>query len=284
MIRFLKIPLIALSTLFTVQPAFAQTTPKSTRYAFSIEDALTFAKNNNIQVKNALLAVQMQKETNREITAGALPSVSFNGNLMDYLQLPVSLIPGEIFGGTPGTFIPVQFGTKYNSTLGFQLQQTLFDGQVFIGLQARKTSVDFQLKNLEVTEELIKANIYKVYYQLVASRTQIAILDANIVRLQQLEKDTKTLYQNGFAEKLDQDKVSIQLTNLQTEKLKAQNSIEIGYLGLKTLIGMRPQDTLELTDKITESQLEGDILSDTVFRYADRKEFQYLELAKKLNE
>jgi outer membrane protein TolC len=203
---------------------------------------------------------------------------------MDYLQLPVSLIPGEIFGGTPGTFIPVQFGTKYNSTLGFQLQQTLFDGQVFIGLQARKTSVDFQLKNLEVTEELIKANIYKVYYQLVASRTQIAILDANIVRLQQLEKDTKTLYQNGFAEKLDQDKVSIQLTNLQTEKLKAQNSIEIGYLGLKTLIGMRPQDTLELTDKITESQLEGDILSDTAFRYEDRKEFQYLELAKKLNE
>ncbi|MCA6491271.1 MAG: TolC family protein [Chitinophagaceae bacterium] len=284
MIRFLKIPLIALSTLLTVQPAFAQTTPKSARYAFSIEDALTFAKNNNIQVKNALLAVQMQKETNREITSGALPSVSFNGNLMDYLQLPVSLIPGEIFGGTPGTFIPVQFGTKYNSTLGFQLQQTLFDGQVFIGLQARKTSVDFQLKNLEVTEELIKANIYKVYYQLVASRTQIAILDANIVRLQQLEKDTKTLYQNGFAEKLDQDKVSIQLTNLQTEKLKAQNSIEIGYLGLKTLIGMRPQDTLELTDKITESQLEGDILSDTAFRYEDRKDFQYLELAKKLNE
>lgn len=164
------------------------------------------------------------------------------------------------------------------------MQQTLFDGQVFIGLQARKTSIDFQLKNVEVTEELIKANIYKVYYQLVASRTQIAILDANILRLQQLEKDTKALYQNGFAEKLDQDKVSIQLTNLQTEKLKAQNSIEIGYLGLKTLIGMRPQDTLELTDKITDNQLEGDILSDTAFRYGDRKEFQYLELARKLNE
>jgi outer membrane protein TolC len=119
---------------------------------------------------------------------------------------------------------------------------------------------------------------------LVASKYQIAILDANILRLLQLEKDTKALYQNGFAEKLDQDKVSIQLTNLQTEKLKAENSIEIGYLGLKTLIGMRPQDTLILTDKITESQLEGDLLSDTAFRYEDRKEFQYLELAKKLNE
>jgi outer membrane protein TolC len=284
MIRSYPLPLIAI--LWLLLPSFtsAQVSQPPTRYAFSIEEALTFAKNNNIQVKNALLAVQTQKETNREVTASAMPSISFNANLMDYLQLPVSLIPGEIFGGTPGTFIPVQFGTKYNSTLGFQLQQTLFDGQVFIGLQARKTSVDFQLKNLEVTEELIKANIYKVYYQLVASRTQIAILDANIRRLQQLEKDTKALYQNGFAEKLDQDKVSIQLTNLETEKLKALNSIEIGYLGLKTLLGMRPQDTLVLTDKLTESQLESELLSDTSFRYEDRKEFQYLELAKKLNE
>jgi outer membrane protein len=284
MIRSYPLPLIAILWLLLPSFASAQVSQPPTRYAFSIEEALTFAKNNNIQVKNALLAVQTQKETNREVTASAMPSISFNANLMDYLQLPVSLIPGEIFGGTPGTFIPVQFGTKYNSTLGFQLQQTLFDGQVFIGLQARKTSVDFQLKNLEVTEELIKANIYKVYYQLVASRTQIAILDANIRRLQQLEKDTKALYQNGFAEKLDQDKVSIQLTNLETEKLKALNSIEIGYLGLKTLLGMRPQDTLVLTDKLTESQLESELLSDTSFRYEDRKEFQYLELAKKLNE
>jgi outer membrane protein TolC len=140
------------------------------------------------------------------------------------------------------------------------------------------------LKNVEVTEELIKANIYKVYYQLVASKTQIQILDANIQRLEKLENDTRTLYKNGFAEKLDEDKVSIQLTNLNTEKVKALNSIEIGYLGLKTLLGMPAKDTLELTDKITEGQIEANILADTGFQYQDRKEYQYLELGKKLNE
>jgi outer membrane protein TolC len=119
---------------------------------------------------------------------------------------------------------------------------------------------------------------------LVASKTQIQILDANIQRLQKLENDTRILYTNGFAEKLDEDKVSIQLTNLNTEKVKALNSIEIGYLGLKTLLGMPAKDTLELTDKITEGQIEANILADTGFQYQDRKEFQYLELAKKLNE
>jgi len=258
--------------------------PKAAHYAFSIQQALDFAKANNVQVKNALLAVQAQKETNREITAAALPSFSGNANLTKYLELPVSLLPGEIFGQPPGSYIPVRFGTKYNSTVGLQLQQTIFDGQVFIGLQARKTSLDFQMKNVEVTEELIKANIYKVYYQLIASKTQIGILDANIQRLEKLENDTRQLYINGFAEKLDEDKVSIQLTNLNTEKVKALNSIEIGYLGLKTLLGMRPQDTLTLTDKITEAQIEGNLLADTGFKYEDRKEYQYLDLAKKLNE
>ncbi len=283
MTRYCLLYIILFAATINPRSASGQA-PKANHYAFSIQQALDFAKANNVQVKNALLTVQAQKETNREITAAALPNITGTGNLMNYLELPVSLLPGEIFGQPPGSYIPVRFGTKYNSTVGVQLQQTLFDGQVFVGLQARKTSIDFQLKNVEVTEELIKANIYKVYYQLVASKTQIQILDANIQRLEKLENDTRILYNNGFAEKLDEDKVSIQLTNLNTEKVKALNSIEIGYLGLKTLLGMPAKDTLELTEKLTEGQIEANILADTGFQYQDRKEYQYLELAKKLNE
>jgi len=49
-------------------------------------------------------------------------------------------------------------------------------------------------------------------------------------------------------------------------------------------LGMPAKDTLELTEKITEGQIEANILADTGFQYQDRKEYQYLELAKKLNE
>jgi outer membrane protein TolC len=283
MTRYFILYIVLVAATVTPRSASAQAA-KANHYAFNIQQALDYAKANNVQVKNALLNVQAQKETNREITAAALPNIFGTGNVINNLNIPVTLLPGEITGQPAGTFVPVRFGTKYNSTVGIQLQQTLFDGQVFVGLQARKTSVDFQLKNVEVTEELIKANIYKVYYQLVASKTQIQILDANIQRLEKLENDTRILYNNGFAEKLDEDKVSIQLTNLNTEKVKALNSIEIGYLGLKTLLGMPAKDTLELTEKITEGQIEANILADTGFQYQDRKEYQYLELGKKLNE
>jgi hypothetical protein len=83
MIRFLLIALLSMGCLLGAAQTTAQSPVKAARYALTVEEALTFAKNNNIQVKNALLAVQTQKETNKEITAGALPSISFNANLMD---------------------------------------------------------------------------------------------------------------------------------------------------------------------------------------------------------
>ncbi len=255
-----------------------------TKNEFSIAQCIEYANKNNLQVKNALLAIKSQEAINKEVTASAFPTLNATVGTMDYLKLPVSLLPGEIFGQPAGSYIPVKFGTKYNANASLQLQQLLFDGQVFVALQARRTTIAMQQKTAEVTEEMIKTNIHKIYYQLVVSKTQIGLLDANIERLQKLEHDSKELYKNGFVEKLDLDKIAVQIANLQTEKLKALNGIELGYIGLKTLIGMPVNDTLVLTDKISEDQIKTDIAANQDYQYTDRKEFQAVSLGKKLNE
>ena len=273
---------LLLVTVLIATAAFAQ--EQKTIHAFSLTDAVSYAQKNNVQVKNSLLDIDIQMQTNREIAAAALPTIGSNLSGTNFLTIPTSLLPGQIFGGAAGTFIPVQFGTKYNSTYGVNFSQILFDGQVFIALQARATSLDWKRKNAALTEENIKANIYKVYYQLSASKTQLNILDANIERLQKLANDAAVMYKNGFAEKLDVDKISVQLNNLETEKLKANNSVAIGYMGLKMLMGMPVKDSLVLTDVINESSLTNDVLSDADFQYNVRKDFQYLNTVKKMNE
>jgi outer membrane protein TolC len=270
--------LIAIANL-----AQAQDTSKAV-YAFSLDQCVEFAHKNNVQVKNVLLAIDVQNQTNREIAAAALPTISTSLSGTDYTKIPTSLLPGQIFGGAAGTFIPVQFGTKYNANYGASIQQLLFDGQVFIALQARATSMEMQRKNAALTEEAIKANIYKIYYQLSASKTQLNILDANINRIKSLAHDAQIMYKNGFAEKLDVDKLSVQLNNLETEKLKANNSVAIGYMGLKMLMGMPVKDSLVLTDIVNETSLNNDVLTENNFQYNVRKDFQYLGTIKKLNE
>ncbi len=76
------------------------------------------------------------------------------------------------------------------------------------------TAMDLATKTAALTTEQIKANIEKIYYQLVVGEKQLGSIQANIDRFEKLLHDTKEIYKNGFAEKLDVDKVQVQLNNL----------------------------------------------------------------------
>ena len=251
--------------------------------SFTVQQAVDYAKQNSVQVKNALLDYQVQKQTNREITSVAYPQISASGNFNDYLVIPTSLLPAEIAGGPAGTYFPVKFGTKYNASGGFDVSQLLFDGQVFVGLIARGVALKFYEKQTEITEEMINVNVQKIYYQLVVGKQQMTSVDANIGRFEKLLKDTKEIYKQGFAERLDVDKVSVQLNNLQTEKIKIQSQLDAGNAGLKFLMNMPQKELLLLTDSITEDKIKENILADN-YKYEDRKEYQFLTIAKQLNE
>ena len=249
----------------------------------SIQQAIEYAKKNSVQVKNALLDVLIQKQTNRDITSIALPQINGSGSVNDYLDIPTTLLPGQIVGLPAGTFTPVKFGTKWNASAGVSLSQIIFDGQVFIALKARNGTISLQQRIAELTEENVKANVTKIYYQLVASKIQVQILDANISRFEKLKHDVKILYDNGFKEKIDIDMLTVQIANLQTEKLKADNMIENGYTGLKLLMGMPVKDSIALSDTLSDAQIREGVLEASQFKYSDRKEFQIMEVTNKLN-
>jgi len=279
-------------------------TANITKYEFSIQQAVDFATKNNVNVKNALVDVQLQEQVNREVTSNAYPHISANIGTIYNPAVFTQVLPNFISPSTyqvlidqgvkdgsgnvivmPNDFgfIAAQFGTKFSASAGITLSQLLFDGQVFVGLMARDATMRFSKKNVEVTEEIIKANIHKIYYQLVVSKTQVELLDANIALLEKLLHDTRLIYENGFAERLDVDKVSVQLNNLQTEKRKVMNTISNGYYGLKVLMGMPVNDELVLTDKLTDEQIKEGILEASNYSYDNRKEYQYAQIGKELN-
>ena len=262
---------------------YAQQANTPTVNALSAKQAVDYALKNAIPVKNALLDIEQQKQSNRQITASALPQITGNASVVDYMSIPTSLIPAEFFGGTPGTYQPIKFGTKYNGTYGGDLQQIIFDGQVFVGLKARKTSIDFFSKIADITQEKIKENVYKIYYQLVVGQRQIGTVNANISSTEKLLHDTKEMFKNGFSERLDIDKAQVQLNNLYTQKLKAQSQIDAGIAGLKFLMNMPQKDSLVLTDTLSDEELKSNILDES-YNYEDRKEYQLLGLQTKLEQ
>ncbi|TAF98350.1 MAG: TolC family protein [Bacteroidetes bacterium] len=283
--------------------ALAQNQPQENK--FTIQNCIEYALKNNYQVKNALNQIKIQEQVNRNITAMAYPQLNASAGTVINPSLPVQVFPNFIAAGTYGVLqaedvrngagqpiiapsdfglIQAQFGVKYTASGALNLNWLLFDGQVFVGLQARKTAMDLQSSNYEITEQMIKANIVKVYYQLVAGKKQMNIIDANIDRTNKLLSDTKAFYTNGFTEKLNVDRAEIQLANMLTMRQQTQNTIDNGYYGLKLLMGMPMQEKLVLTDTITDDQLKASLLDSIQFDFKDRPEYKTASLGKKLNE
>ncbi len=271
---------------------------------FSAQQAVEYAMKNAVQVRNAILDLKIQKQVNKEVMAAALPRISGSSSVNHFPNVAVQSFPNFIAQATYGVlehegvkdgngnpiispgdfgFVQAKFGTSYNANAGIDVSQLLFDGQVFIGLQARRSTLTFSQNQLEITKEMIKVNVLKIYYQLVVGEKQLTSIEANISRFEKLLADTKEIYKNGFAEKLDVDKVSVQLNNLKTEKIKIRNQLDAGNDGLKFLLNLPQNDQLILTDSISPELIKEDVLTDT-FNYSDRKEYQLLLTAKKLGQ
>ena len=273
-------------------------------HSFSAKQAVDFAMQNAVEVKNALLDIQIQKQSNREITALAYPQLNGSIGGTHFIDIPVTNLPNFISpsvysvlinngvvdgGGNPIQFpaggfgnIAAKFGTAWNANGGMDISQILFDGQVFIGLKARSAAITLATQSAAVTKEQIKANVYKLYYQLIVGKKQATSIDANIERFENLLKDTKEIYKNGFAEQLDVDKVEVQLNNLKTEKIKIDNQLEIGNAALKFLINLPQKETLILTDSLNEDEINSVSLTDSI-NFKNRVEYQQLSTVLKLN-
>lgn len=296
--------LVAASVLF-IGGSRAQSDSMPGKHAFTLKQAIDYARKNNVQVKNALLDIQRQQQVNREVTAMAYPHINASISTVFNPGIVTTVLPNFISpstyqvlinegvrngSGTPIQmpadfgFIEAQFGTRYSANAAVSLNQILFDGQVFVGLLARRATIEFATQNAAVTEEMIVANVAKVYYQLVVSRTQVELIDSNLALLEKNLRDTRILYENGFREKLDVDKTEVQLANLRTERNKVMNQVSNGYYGLKLLMGMPVADELTLTDRLAESFVMDGALQAEAYKYEERKDYQYAQIGKRLNE
>lgn len=273
------------------------------KYELTVKEAVDQAYKNVVELKNAQLDYQIQVAKNREILGQAYPQLSgsLGGNY--YLKVPSFLFPdatstaiysilkNEGVNGNNGpiTSIPdptlrqVSFQQPWNLNAGATLTQLLFQPDVFVGLQARQTALDYSQALVEQAKDKIKDSAYKRYYAILIAEKQLHFIDASLERLQKLYHDDSIMYKNGFAERLDLDKVQVQLNNVSTTRNAVANAVEIGYAALKFAIGLSQNDVVVLKDDLTTAALKDNILTEG-FKYEDRSEIRTLDKLKELQQ
>jgi outer membrane protein len=273
------------------------------RYELTVKEAVELAYKNVIEIKNAQIDYKIQEAKNQEILGLAYPQLSGAVGANHYIKLPGLLFPdytgtavygilkeegvqgsnGPITKEVPPVYREVSFQQPWNFSAGATLTQLLFQPDVFVGLQARETALNFSASQIEQSKDRIKDSAYKRYYAILIAQKQLNFINQGIERLQKLYHDDSVLYINGFAERLDLDKVQVQINNMTSAKNQVAAGIELAQAGLKFALGISQKDTVILKDDLTSANLKADlILVD--FKYEDRPEIRTLGFAKELQQ
>jgi outer membrane protein len=248
----------------------------------SVKQAIDYALANQASVRTAKLDELVQLAKNKEVSGLALPTLVGSGVYQHNPIVQKQLIDASNFDPSvpKGTLMPFSFGLKYNVIGEIGLNQVLFDPSVLVGLQARETLEQLAAKTVQKSEIDVKVNVYKAYYNVLSARRGLEIIGNNIANLDKLLKETAETYKNGLVEKLDVDRLTVQLTNLRTEETKLRNITEIGIAALKYQMGMAIQQPVQLTDTLSIAEIRSAIGTEQ-FDYAQRIEYQLLQTQKK---
>src|SRR5665213_1164192 len=262
-----------------------QAPPNNQTYNFSIADCINYAYAHQDSVVNAGLDVKSAAYHVKEITGQGLPQLNGTASFTDYLKIPTTLLPGEIFNA-PGTFIPVKFGVKYQSNLALNGTQTIFDPSYLVGLQGRKTYKELYERNYTRSKIATNVMVTKAYYQVLVSVEQLRILQEDIDQLKQQVNETTARNKQGLVELVDVDRINVQYNTLVTKKDNTLRLLGLNYDLLKFQMGMPIEDDLLLKDRLEDVKLEpsvDDAINDTAV-YRNRIEYNLLETQEKLNE
>jgi len=272
-----------------VTPVQAQQQPKvqPETLQLSARQAVDYALANQSSVKTAKLDELIQLALNKEVSGRALPTIKGTGSYQYNPILQKQQIDLHNFDPSVpvGTYQPVAFGLAHNVAGEVRMDQVLFDPSVLVALQARKTLEELANRNVKRSEIDVKVSVYKAYYNILAANKALTILKGNMATLEKLLGETKEIYKNGMAEKLDVDRLSVQMTNMQTEITKLRNVIEVGTAALKFQMGMPMAQQVTLTDSLTtEAIADQSAVNTEHFDYSQRIEYQVLQSQKRAYE
>lgn len=261
--------------------ANSQNVPQS--YSFSLEQAINHALENNYQAINANRDIESAKQKKWETTASGLPQINAGLDYQNNFVIQKSVVPAEFFGGNPGEFAEVAFGTKHNMVARGTLSQLIFDGSYIVALQASKTYLKYYQNAKQKTDLEIKEMVVNAYGNVLLAEESIKILEKNKASLSKTLFDTQQIFNNGLIEEENVEQLQITLASINSNLNNIKRLAVISNNMLKIALGINLADELKLTDQLDVLTINNLNLafSDSTF---DVKENIYFKMAANFEE
>ena len=231
---------------------FGSTQAQELPESLTLEEAIAFGLTHNRSIINADREIQKAKKEKWKTIATGLPQISSEVNYQNFLEMPVSLVPAEFFGGNPGEFSELTFGTEQNMIGSLKMEQLIFDGSYLVGLQATKVYLAISENLFEKTNLEVKKMVTNLYSNALLAKYNIIFLEKNRASLENNFQEIHQLFRNGFEEEESVEQIQLSLAQANSRLKYAQNLLKIQQDMLKFVIGYPIESPLKLTDELDD--------------------------------
>ncbi|MDR3610569.1 MAG: TolC family protein [Ignavibacteriaceae bacterium] len=261
--KLLIVVLLAEGTLLSQQ----KTQSDTIMHRGTLKECIEYAFIHQPFIQQSLLDEEIISHEVNSRLADWFPQLNFNINLIHNYKLPTSIV-----GGTP-----VTSGLHNTSSAQFSLTQTIFDRDVFLAASTSKDVSRLMKQKTTFSKIDVVTYVSKAFYSVLFTQEQVALLDEDIVRLQQSEKDTYNQYKGGIVDKTDWERATIALNNAMAEKKQYEELLKSRYAFLKEQMGYPSESYLTLEFDTTKMQSEAFIDTTLKLNYDNRIEYQLLQ-------
>ena len=205
----------------------ASTPPPDVPERLDLKTAITYALENNFEIRQARERIREQEGLIVEVRALALPNATVDSF---YLKNDEELSSDR---GGPGSAASDQ-----NWSIALNVRQTLFSGGgVRAALQAQSALREAALLDLQATINSALFEVRTRFYNVLLAREQIKVQESNVELLREQLTIARNRFEAGASSNFEVLRAEVALANAQPELIRARNNLRVSIDELRQSLG-----------------------------------------------
>ena len=245
---------------------------EGTGVGLTLQQLLDSARHNNITLRNARRSVEAAVQQRKEAFTKYFPNISgtglwFNANRgMAKMEMnPQDMIPAE-YGAMLSQMLPAEALAALSSPIGMSMmkngtiasvmavQPVFAGGQIVNGNKLAKVGEEVSRLQLQLSENEVEKTTVQYYWQLVSLQEKLHTVAAVDSLLSDISRKVEVAVKAGVTNRNDLLQVQLRQNDLESQKLKLRNGINIVKLLLAQYCGLSESEELRVKSEESFSE------------------------------
>lgn len=138
------------------------------------------------------------------------------------------------------------FAVENQFEFGLSVSQAIYNGAAFSAIKAARQFRELNEDQVQADRQQVVNEVKNSFYSVLLAKEQVEVLRTSVKRLQKTVEETRRSVEAGVLSKYDRVSAEVELVNLETNLIEAENRAELAAKNLALQLGISTKKTIKL--------------------------------------